>query len=48
MHVLTGGKDRAKEQYRDLLASAGFSLQLVADASLGVSTGVSIMEAIRS
>jgi len=44
MLVLTGGRERAEEQYRDLLASAGFSLRRVADATLGIS----LMEAIPS
>jgi hypothetical protein len=44
MLVLTGGKERTSEQYRSLLASAGFSLQRVADARLGIS----VMEAIPS
>jgi hypothetical protein len=44
MLVLTGGKERTREQYRDLLASAGFSLRCVTDASLGIS----LMEAIPS
>ncbi len=44
MLVLTGGKERSREQYRGLLASAGFSLRRVIDASLGIS----LMEAIPS
>jgi hypothetical protein len=37
MLVLTGGKERTREEYRALLAVAGFSLQRVIDASLGIS-----------
>jgi SAM-dependent methyltransferase len=37
MLVLTGGKERTREHYRDLLASAGFSLRCVTGASLGIS-----------
>lgn len=44
MLVLTGGRERTKEQYRDLLASAGFKLERVTNTSLGVS----LMEAIPS
>jgi hypothetical protein len=41
---LSGGKERNGDQYRGLLASAGFTLLRVADASLGIS----LMEAIPS
>jgi hypothetical protein len=44
MLVLTGGKERTREQYRDLLASAGFSVRRVVDATLGIS----LMECIPS
>jgi hypothetical protein len=44
MLVLSGGKERNGDQYRGLLASAGFTLLRVADASLGIS----LMEAIPS
>jgi hypothetical protein len=44
MLVLTGGKERTREQYRELLASAGFSLRRIVDANLGIS----LMEAIPS
>ena len=44
MLVLTGGKERTREQYRDLLASVGFHLRRVIDAS----QGMSLMEAIPS
>ncbi len=37
MLVLTGGKERTREQCRNLLASAGFSVRRVMDASLGIS-----------
>jgi hypothetical protein len=42
MLVLTGGKERTREEYRALLAAAGFTLRRVIDASLGIS----LMEAI--
>jgi len=44
MLVLTGGRERTREQYRELLASAGFTLRRIVDASLGIS----LMEAIPS
>jgi hypothetical protein len=44
MLVLTGGKERTREQYRDLLATAGFTLRRVVEASLGIN----LMEATPS
>lgn len=37
MLVLTGGKERTREEYRDLLASAGFGIRRVVDTTVGVS-----------